>query len=538
MSLITGNDIRKALRNAFASLTNEKEMIDALNVFPVPDGDTGTNMLLTYTSGYNAIKDLEDESVADVMKAFSRGLLMGARGNSGVILSQIFRGMSTSFKGKQTIDAFDFIEALVVARETAYKAVMNPVEGTILTVISDMSKDVYKYKDKTDVNMVLSLAIESGEKSLANTPNLLPVLKEAGVVDSGGYGLMVIFKAIKMHFDGEEISIDEEVKVFDSAGVENESTEFGYCTEFIIELDEDKAGKNNFSEQKLKQQLVKLGDSLVVVHDEDIVKVHVHTLVPGEALNVGQMYGEFLKLKIENMTVQHEELVESKTEAKSEYAIVAVSPGDGISSLFKENGATHIIDGGQTMNPSTSDFVSIIESANAKNVIILPNNSNIIMAALQAKDIIEESSDVLVEVVPTKSIIQGLAGLSFFNNQADIKSNAQEMEESYEEVKYGEVTYAVRDTTMNGVDIKEGEFISIFDKKIIDSTTDKTDALLKVVDAMVDDETSVITLICGKDIDDKEQNKITELFEEKYDDYDIEVHSGNQDVYSYFIGVE
>lgn len=538
MSLITGNDVRNALQNAFAGLTNEKDKIDALNVFPVPDGDTGTNMLLTYTSGYKAIEALEDQSVDEVMKAFSRGLLMGARGNSGVILSQIFRGMANSFKGKTTIDPYDFIEALVSARETAYKAVMNPVEGTILTVISDMSKDVYKYKDNTDVTMVLSLAIESGEKSLENTPNLLPVLKEAGVVDSGGYGLMVIFRSMKMYFDGDIIELENEVKVFDSAGVSNESTEFGYCTEFIIELDEDKMVKNNFSEEKLKQQLNNLGDSLVVVHDEDIVKAHVHTLVPGEALNIGQMYGEFLKLKIENMTVQHDELIGNATQELKEYAIVSVSPGSGISTLFKENGATDIIDGGQTMNPSTSDFVSLIENTNVKNVLILPNNSNIIMAAQQAKTIIEDTSDVKVEVVPTKSIIQGLASLSFFNEDADIAANLEEMIEAYDEVKYGEVTYAVRDTTMNDVKIKEGEFISIFDKKIIKSTKDKNDALIQLLEAMVDEDTSVITLICGSDIDEKARKEISSIIEENFDDYDVEIFDGNQDVYSYFVGVE
>lgn len=540
MSIITGKDIQKALTNAFAGLTNEKEKIDALNVFPVPDGDTGTNMLLTYTSGYNAIKDLTTDDVEEVMKAFSRGLLMGARGNSGVILSQIFRGMTTSFKGKSTIDSTDFIEALVSARETAYKAVMNPVEGTILTVISDMSKDVYKYKDQTDLKMVMALAIESGEKSLNNTPNLLPVLKEAGVVDSGGYGLMVIFKAIKMYFDGEILEVVQDVKVFDSASVSGESTEFGYCTEFIISLDEEKMIKNKFSEDKLKQQLVKLGDSLVVVHDEDIVKVHVHTLIPGEALNIGQLYGEFLKLKIENMTLQHEEIIrENHNEvAVSDYALISVSPGQGISELFKDNGATNIIDGGQTMNPSTNDFVEIINNANAKNVLILPNNSNIIMAALQAKEIIEDTTDIKVEVVPTKSIIQGLVSLSFFNDSVDIKENLKEMVESYEDVKYGEVTYAVRDTSMNGVDIKAGEFISIFDKKIIESTKDKTSALLNLIKTMTDDETSVITLICGKDITEDEAEEVTSLIEEQFEDYEVELHFGKQDVYSYFVGIE
>ncbi|MFV0499397.1 MAG: DAK2 domain-containing protein [Bacilli bacterium] len=536
MGLITGNDIKGALQNAFAALTIEKDNIDNLNVFPVPDGDTGTNMLLTYRSGYNAIKDLENENVDIVMKSFSKGLLMGARGNSGVILSQIFRGLSISFQDKDKIDAFDFIEALVKARETAYKAVMNPVEGTILSVISDMSKDVYKYRDNTDVKMVLSLAIETGEKSLENTPNLLPVLKEAGVVDSGGYGLIVIFKAFKKYFDGEIIDISQEANIFDSAKINNEPTEFGYCTEYIIELDEKKIKENNFSEQKLKQQLNKLGDSLVVVYDEELVKVHVHTLAPGEVLNIGQKYGEFIKLKIENMTVQHDEIIDKKK--KEKYAIIAVSSGSGISNLLKKEGVTNIVEGGQTMNPSTSDFVSLIEKTNAEKFIILPNNSNIIMATMQAKEIIEKSTKKHVEVVPTKSIIQCLASLSFFNSKVDIKHNLAEMTAAYDDVNYGEVTYAVRDTVMNNVKIKEGEFIGIFNKKIINSMSSKTETLFNLISAMVNDETSLITIIYGKDVSENDIENIRSRIENNYKYYDLEIINGNQDVYSFLIGVE
>ncbi len=537
MSLITGIELKQALINSFACLSNEKDKIDALNVFPVPDGDTGTNMLLTYKSGIEAINSLEEKSANVLMKAFSRGLLMGARGNSGVILSQIFRGISKSFENKDSIDGHDLIEALVQARETAYKAVMNPVEGTILTVINDMSKDVYKYTNMDQVQDVLSLAVDAGEKSLANTPNLLPVLKEAGVVDSGGYGLMVIFKGIQGFFNGVLTEVSDEIVVFDNLQVSGESTEFGYCTEFIIELDESKAKNNNFSEDRLKQQLVKLGDSLVVVHDEDIVKVHVHTLVPGEALNIGQKYGEFLKLKIENMTVQHEEIINDRSK-KVKYAICSVSPGKGISEHFLSNGVTHIIDGGQSMNPSTSDFVKIIENANAENVIILPNNSNIILAATQAKELIESSFDINVEVLPTKSIIQGIASLAFFNDHADIETNYSEMLESLGDVKYGELTYAVRNTVMNDIEIKEGEYIAIFEKSIIKSSTDKKDTLLELINKMVDDESSLITLVCGCDVSNEEVDDVVKIIENTFDECDVELIIGNQEIYSYFIGVE
>lgn len=541
MNIITGNEFKNALINAYACLSNEKDLIDALNVFPVPDGDTGTNMLLTFTSGIDAIRDVNDTDIATVSKKFSRGLLMGARGNSGVILSQIFRGMSKSFENCETINATDFLKALVECKTTAYKAVMNPVEGTILTVISDIAKDVNKYRDEHDFKVVLELLVESGEKSLQSTPDLLPVLKEAGVVDSGGYGLMVIFKGIKDYFEGKITTIVDEVKVFDKAAVTDEDTEFGYCTEFIIELDEEKAAKNNFSEEKIKQQLKMIGDSLVVVYDEDIVKIHVHTLVPGEALNIGQKYGEFLKLKIENMSVQHEELIEQSSDesrSSSKYAIIAVSPGEGISNLFRQFNATDIIDGGQTMNPSTNDFVSVISKSNAKNVIILPNNSNIIMAATQAKELIEENSDVKVEVVPTKSIIQGVSSLSFFNEQADISENLEEMIDAYSDLNYGEVTYAVRDTKMNDVVVKSGEYISIFDKKIISSSKDKLEALLNVIDAMINEDTSVISLVYGMDVSKEEIKAAESAIKDKYSDYDLEVHNGKQDVYSYFVGVE
>ncbi len=537
MVYINGEQARKALINAHANLGNERDKVDSLNVFPVPDGDTGTNMYLTFTSGVDSIKESDEVHLGKVLKQFSRGLLMGARGNSGVILSQIFRGIALKLEDKESADICSFAEAIINGRDVAYKAVMNPVEGTILTVISDIAKSCADCRNK-NIDSLLDLVIASGNKSLENTPNLLPVLKEAGVVDSGGYGLMVIFSGIHSYFHGEIITSQVVSDVFDSATVTNEDTEFGYCTEFIIELDENKLRNNKFSEDKLKQQFSKLGDSLVVVHDEDIVKVHVHTLVPGEALNIGQKYGEFLKLKIENMTVQHNEHYNDQPKVeKSEYAVICVSPGEGISELFRELGATHIIDGGQTMNPSTNDFVELIKSANAKNVLLIPNNSNIIMAASQAKELMD-GEGVNVEVIEAKSVSQCQVALSFFNTEADVKTNKEEMEDSYADLKYGEITYAVRDTNMNGVDVKKGEYIAIHNKKIVKSVNDREKALNALLSEMVDDESDIISIIYGEDVDEKDLEKLESMISADFSDLELELNSGKQPIYSYFVSVE
>ncbi len=532
MKYINGLEMKNALINAHANLTNERNTIDALNVFPVPDGDTGTNMLLTFTSGIDAIRKIEENHLGRLMQAFSKGLLMGARGNSGVILSQIFRGMAIVLAEEMEADVCMLSESLISARNVAYKAVMSPVEGTILTVISDIAKCCNNCRE-IDVLQFSKQVLESGEVSLENTPNLLPVLKEAGVVDSGGYGLLVIFKGIDKFLNGEILAFEEETEVLDTLNIQNTTEEFGYCTEFIIELDEEKVEENHFTEDRLKQQLIKIGDSLVVVHDDDIVKVHVHTLIPGEALNIGQKYGEFLKLKIENMTVQHSEVADSQPRRK--YAIVCVSPGEGISKMFKELGATHIIDGGQTMNPSTNDFSKIIENANAENVILIPNNSNIIMAASQAKNLMD-SNEVHVEVIPTKSVSQCQVALTFFNEDASISENLEEMVDAYSDLKYGEVTYAVRDTVMNDVEVKKGQYIAIFDKKIITSVKDRSQALMSLLEAMTDDDNDIISIITGNDVDDSDE--LEEMILSTYEDYEVEIYEGKQNIYSYFVSVE
>lgn len=535
MKYINGADFAKMIEYAQVNLTNNKRIIDDLNVFPVPDGDTGTNMSLTFTAGYENIKNMEG-SIAEISKAFSRGLLMGARGNSGVITSQIFRGMATVFENEQEVDCFTFVKALISASDTAYKGVMSPVEGTILTVIRETSIAMKKHKNCSDFKQFMQDLVDAATVSLDNTPNLLPVLKEAGVVDSGGFGLLTIFKGFLMFVNGEVIETSEIESTPMQTTEHNAEGEFGYCTEFIIKLDLEKVAHASFNEAMLKQQLVKIGDSLVVVVDEDIVKVHVHTLVPGEALNIGQKYGEFLKLKIENMSEQHNEIIEKKVEVavETEYAIIAVSNGDGIDELFKELGVNYIINGGQTMNPSASDFVELINKSNAKNIIILPNNSNIILAAEQAKSLVDKN----VAVIPTKSIMQGLAALSFYSEEVELEVNVEDMQTAYATLAYGEVTYAVRDTTMNGVEVKSGDFIALTNKKLISSVKDVNNCALALIDELVDDESELLTVIYGSDISKEVVENLENAIATKYPELEITINNGKQDIYSYYISCE
>ncbi len=532
MKYLDGKEFKNFIEYGYLNLCINKEIIDNLNVFPVPDGDTGTNMLLTYTSGFEAVKNLEG-SIAEISRAFSKGLLMGARGNSGVITSQIFRGMSMAFEGMEQVDCETFIEGLISASETAYKGVMSPVEGTILTVIRESAFAMKKYRKVDDFVTLIDHLVTKAKQVLDNTPNLLQVLKEAGVVDSGGYGLVVIFEGFQKYLSGEELSAVDVTLPVESVKVSGES-EFGYCTEFIIELDTTRELAAKFNEDMLKQQLTKLGDSLVVVHDDNIVKVHVHTLTPGEALNIGQKYGEFLKLKIENMTVQHEEILRDKAEIK-EYAIISVSNGAGISELFYEYGVTSIIEGGQTMNPSTSDFVEKIDGLNAKNIIILPNNSNIIMAAEQACELVNDKN---VSVVKTKSVMQAFVALTFFDESVDLETNIAEMMTAYEDLKVGEITYAVRDTVTNGTTIEKDDFIAITNKEVINASKTSFEALKKLLENMLDVDTELLMLIFGKDVSDEEKKEVEAYLAKNYPDVEIEFHDGKQEIYYYYVSCE
>ena len=550
MKTINGNTLKKLLISGSNNLYNHYHEVDALNVFPVPDGDTGINMSLTCTSGANEIAKLENESCFNVAKAFSRGLSMGARGNSGVITTQIFRGFANWLEGKDRIDSEIIAMAFKNGSETAYKAVMRPVEGTILTVVRESSTAlVKKYEKGLSIEETFEILLNEAKESLQRTPELLPILKEVGVVDSGGTGLMRILEGMYLASVGkfvERNETDNAENTQSAAAMELEQDEFGYCTEFIMSLGPDSV-KKPFAQKSFSNWLNKHGTSLVVVVDEDIVKVHVHTMTPGEILNYAQGFGEFLKLKIENMTEQHHALengakVEEhedmvKKEPEEEYAIIAVSSGEGINQYFTEIGVTHIVTGGQTMNPSSEDFVNAIRKANAKNVFILPNNSNILMAASQACDIVSEDN-ISAFVVPSKTIPQGIVAALNFDPELSAKDNFLAMKASLKNVKSGEVTFSIRDTEIKGVKIQKDDFIGIFEKDIICGVKDKFECLLILLSQMVDDESSLLTLFLGDCVSREDIFPVKKEIENRYPDLNIDIKEGKQPVYSFLLGVE
>ncbi|MFR7590781.1 MAG: DAK2 domain-containing protein [Longibaculum sp.] len=551
MKIIDGNLFKKMVVTGAIVLHNNHPEIDALNVFPVPDGDTGTNMSLTFSAGASEIEKLDSNDIYEVAKKLSKGLLMGARGNSGVILSQIFRGVSMAFEGKKEVNAVELAHAFQNGAKVAYKAVMRPVEGTILTVIREASEAVVKYaQDGMKIEDVFSYFVKEAEESLERTPELLPVLKEVGVVDSGGAGLLLVFTGFMAALAGEEI---ERVEIKGDAtkdvlmDVESDGEEgFGYCTEFIFRLDPGKI--KVFKEENLRNELERLpGNSIVVVQDEDIVKVHVHTLKPGNALNTAQRYGEFIKLKIENMQEQHNSIIESNTtptakatpvvpqrEAK-EVAIISVAAGDGIKDMFMELHCDYVVSGGQTMNPSAEDIVQAIRDVNAKHVIILPNNSNIVMTAQQAAIILEDEVDV--QVIPTKTIPQGLSACIMYNPEVSLEENLEEMNDAIANVKTGQVTFAIKDTNIDGVDIKANQYMALCEKEITACVPSKIEALKETLKGLVDDDSEIITLIYGEDVNDEEVEEIEAYVEENYD-AELECVNGKQPVYSFIVGVE
>lgn len=545
MEKINGQLFKEMVLAGCYLLHNQHHEIDALNVFPVPDGDTGTNMSLTFSSGAKEIENMDVSSIYDISKKLSKGLLMGARGNSGVILSQIFRGVSIALEGKDEIDCVDMAKAFKNGAKVAYKAVMRPVEGTILTVIREASDAVVKYakKDKS-IEDVFSYFVKQAEDSLERTPELLPVLKEVGVVDSGGAGLVLILTGFMSAIAGDKI---EKVNVFAdvqaaASNVDTGEEGFGYCTEFILRLEESLVHK--FSEDQLKNELSMIpGESIVVVQDEDIVKVHVHTLKPGEALNLAQRFGEFIKLKIENMQEQHNTIIEeqaqsSKPEApreEKEVGLISVAAGSGIKDMFMELNCDYVVSGGQTMNPSTEDLVAAITSINAKNVIVLPNNSNIIMAANQAAVVLE--GKINVKVIPTKTIPQGLSACIMFNPEADLEDTIEDMMEAVSNVKTGQVTFAIKDTNIDGVDIKANQYMAMVEKNIVACVPSKVEACKNTLNGLFSDEDEIITLIAGDDVSKEELDEITRFIEEN-SEAELEVHLGMQPIYSFIVGVE
>ena len=557
MTKIDGILLKQMIISGANNLYNNYPEVDALNVFPVPDGDTGTNMNLTISSGAKEIATRNDASVYDVAKAFSRGLLMGARGNSGVILSQIFRGFAQGLKGKIEATAQDISDALLMGKEVAYKAVMRPVEGTILTVIRDSSQALADsvYPDMP-LDEALDILLKEARESLKRTPNLLPVLKEAGVVDSGGAGLCKIIEGFDLALHNQIVEKNMPDVVSDSVvepiignvQASLEHKEFGYCTEFILKLPEDpiKAKKKNFVPSRFSGVLNSHGNSIVMVHDDDLIKVHIHTLNPGNILTYAQQFGEFVKIKVENMSEQHTHLIEEDAKAKEDeikkqpkkpFGLISVGAGKGIVDLFKDLNCDYIVSGGQTMNPSTEDFIKAIKSINAEQIFILPNNSNIIMAATQACDVMNE--EVKCTVIPTKTIPQGLVSAMMYNPESDYDTNYNDMMESLSSVKSGQVTFAVKDTSFEGMEIHKDDFIGICDKKILATEKDKIKCALKLINTMIDEDSSIITIITGEDVTEAERDALKELVQAKVGDMvDVDVKVGLQPVYSFIIGIE
>ena len=536
-------------------LAANAQMVDALNVFPVPDGDTGTNMNLSMTSGAKEVQNNVQEHIGKVGVSLSRGLLMGARGNSGVILSQLFRGFAKSIENKAEINSQEFAQAFEAGVQTAYKAVMKPVEGTILTVAKDAAKQAVSSAAKNkDIVQVMDDIVKEANASLKRTPDLLPVLKEVGVVDSGGQGLVFVYEGFLAELKGEalpvrsenapsmEDMVSAEHHMNVQAHINTEDIVFGYCTEFMVRLDNDKMGGKTFDEEKFRNDLSEYGDSLLVISDDEIVKVHIHSEHPGTCLNYGQQYGSFLKVKVDNMREQHTAIVgETKTpltterkQSKDQYGIVSVAMGSGISELFKSIGAKSVIEGGQTMNPSTEDIVRAVEEAHAEHVIILPNNKNIIMAANQAADVLGNH----VTVIPSKTVPQGMAALLAFNPAQSAEENEKAMSEALSNVKTGQITYAVRDTSIDGLTIEKGDFMGIDEGSIKVKGKDQLQAAKDLLTEMIDEDSEILTILYGEDASAEEVEQLEAFCEEKFEDVEVEVHNGKQPLYSFIFSIE
>ena len=534
-------------------LEAKKEYINELNVFPVPDGDTGTNMTMTIMAAAKDVANLQNPTLTELGKAISSGSLRGARGNSGVIMSQIFRGLVKEFKGLDIIDVTALGNGVQHAAETAYKAVMKPKEGTILTVAkagADKSMDLLVNGDTDDIIKFCDEVAAEMEEALLQTPELLPVLKQAGVVDSGGEGLMTFIRgaldALKGKATDFTVNTGTATRVVNgSVGAsEEEDIRFGYCTEFIIMLERGE----DVVESQLKEYLQKIGDCVVVVADDDIVKVHVHTNDPGLAIQKALTYGSLTSMKIDNMREEHQEKVirdaqkasesasaPKKEEPRKENGFIAVAAGDGLADIFRDLGVDYVIEGGQTMNPSTDDVLSAIEQVNADNIFVLPNNGNIILAANQAKNLTEDKE---VYVVPSKNIPQGIAAMISFVSGRSAAENAESMEEEMQLIKSGQVTYAVRDTNMDGKDIKQGDFMGLTDKTIVSVGSDLQGTAKELIESLLDEDSELVSLYYGSDATKEQAEQLAEDIENTHEDVEVEVQYGGQPVYSYFISVE
>ncbi|HEI1291148.1 TPA: fatty acid kinase catalytic subunit FakA [Staphylococcus aureus] len=547
ISKINGKLFADMIIQGAQNLSNNADLVDSLNVYPVPDGDTGTNMNLTMTSGREEVENNLSKNIGELGKTFSKGLLMGARGNSGVILSQLFRGFCKNIESESEINSKLLAESFQAGVETAYKAVMKPVEGTILTVAKDAAQAAIEKANNTeDCIELMEYIIVKANESLENTPNLLAVLKEVGVVDSGGKGLLCVYEGFLKALKGEKVEakvakLDKDEFVHDEHdfhGVINtEDIIYGYCTEMMVRFGKNKKA---FDEQEFRQDMSQFGDSLLVINDEEIVKVHVHTEYPGKVFNHGQQYGELIKLKVENMREQHREVIRKEQHTAKpkmetvETAIITISMGEGISEIFKSMGATHIISGGQTMNPSTEDIVKVIEQSKCKRAIILPNNKNILMASEQAASIV----DAEAVVIPTKSIPQGISALFQYDVDATLEENKAQMADSVNNVKSGSLTYAVRDTKIDGVEIKKDAFMGLIEDKIVSSQSDQLTTVTELLNEMLADDSEILTVIIGQDAEQAVTDNMINWIEEQYPDVEVEVHEGGQPIYQYFFSVE
>ena len=555
MSNITTSLFQEMVQSASTRLNKQAEYVNSLNVFPVPDGDTGTNMGMTIENGAKEVADKSASTVGEVAGIFAKGLLMGARGNSGVITSQLFRGFSQSVKEKEELTGQDLALAFQSGVEVAYKAVMKPVEGTILTVSRGAAIGAKKKAEETDDAVeVMKAALDSAKVALAKTPDMLPVLKEVGVVDSGGQGLVFIYEGFLSALTGEYIASEEfqatpatmteminaEHHKSVASHVATEDIKYGYCTEIMVALKKGPTYVKEFDYDEFRNYLNELGDSLLVVNDDEIVKVHVHTEDPGLVMQEGLKYGSLVKVKVDNMRNQHEAQVEKEERENSqpteekEYAIIAVVAGEGLSDIFKAQGVDYIISGGQTMNPSTEDFIKAVEHVNARHIIILPNNKNIFMAAQSAAEVIEQPA----AVIETRTIPQGLTSLLAFDPSKSIEDNHDRMTAALADVVSGSVTTAVRDTTIDGLEIHENDNLGMVDGKIVVSNPDMLTTLNETFSKILDVDSEIVTIYIGEDGSEGLANELAQDITEKFEDVEVEIHNGGQPVYPYLFSVE
>ncbi|MBQ0836449.1 DAK2 domain-containing protein [Lactiplantibacillus pentosus] len=566
ITTITNLEFGKMVQAASQKLSQRAEFINSLNVFPVPDGDTGTNMSLSMASGAKYEREETSTKVGDLASALAKGLLMGARGNSGVILSQIFRGFSKAVADKDVLTATDLSDALAAGAQTAYKAVMKPTEGTILTVIrkaAGAGKEAVKTTD--DICEVMDAVVTAAEAALKSTPDLLPVLKQVGVVDSGGQGLTFVLEAFSDSLSGkvdesqdyvpDDAEMDSMIDAAHHQSVQGQldpnDIKYGYCTEIMVRIGDGKLVDHKFDYDTFYNYLAQLGDSLLVINDDEIVKVHVHTEHPGDVMTWGQRFGALIKVKVDNMRLQQETIMEHDKESEAQataepampsqpqvdmhgYAIISVSSGDGIGKLFKGLGVTDIISGGQTMNPSTADIVKAVNDSGAKQALVLPNNKNIFLAAEQAAEV----ADVPVKIIHSQTISQGMTAMLAFNAEASLDDNQAAMEETLSTVVSGQVTHAVRDTTIDGLAIKKDDYMGLVDGKIVITNPDRDTAALDMVKAMLDEDSELVTIIYGQDATKADADKLAAKVQDLDDELEIEIHEGDQPVYPFLVSVE